>query len=448
MKRILTFLFLLLFSAKVALGQGLTVEAPSVVAMDETFRLVFTSDGKMSDFNWPGSDDFNVVWGPQKGTSSSVSIINGKRTSTHKETVTYLLQAKGEGRFTIPVATATIDKQQYSTRSVTIEVVGSQQERQTQDQQADTQQSQSDSKVQSASSDDIFLRLTLNKRNVVKGEPIIATLKLYTRVDIASFEDVKFPTFNGFWSREIDTPQNITFNRENLDGTIYNAALLRRYMLIPQQTGNINIESAEMICVVRVRASTTGPRSIFDDFFDNFQTVRKRLYTPEITVTVKALPSAPASFGGGVGDFKISASLSKDSLTAHEAASLTITISGTGNISMLEAPKFEFPSDFELYDVKTTEKVSYDGTSGSKTFEFPFIPRSHGDFEIAPIEYSFYDLSSKQYRTLNTGALPVKVGRGSGIEDGGVVMPGVTRQSVKNLAEDIRYIATGTPSEG
>lgn len=447
MKRTLTFLFLLFLSAKVAFGQGLTVEAPSVVAMDETFRIVFTSDGKMSDFNWPGSDDFNVVWGPQKGTSSSVSIINGKRTSTHNETVTYLLQAKGVGNFTIPVATATIEKQQYSTRSVTIEVVGSQQERQSQnqDQQANAQQSRSDSRMQSASSDDIFLRLTLNKRNVVKGEPIIATLKLYTKVDIASFEDVKFPTFNGFWSREIDTPQNIEFNRENLDGTIYNAALLRRYMLIPQQTGKINIESAEIICVVRIRAGTTGPRSIFDDFFDNFQTVRKRLFTPETTVTVNALPSAPASFGGGVGDFKISSSLSKDSLVAHEAASLMVTISGTGNISMLEAPKVEFPSDFELYDVKTTEKVSYDGTSGSKTFEYPFIPRSHGDFEIAPIEYSYYDLSGKQYRTINTGALTVKVGRGSGIDNGGVVMPGVTRQSVKNLAEDIRYISTGAP---
>lgn len=230
MKRTLTFLFILLVSAKATFGQGLTVEAPGVVAMDETFRLVFTSDGKMSDFNWPGSEDFNVVWGPQKGTSSSVSIINGKRTSTHNETVTYLLQAKGEGRFTIPVATATIDKQQYSTRSVIIEVVGSQQERQSQSQsqQTTTQQSQSDSRVQSASSDDIFLRLTLNKRNVVKGEPIIATLKLYTKVDIASFEDVKFPTFNGFWSKEVDTPQNIEFNRENVDGTIYNAALLRR----------------------------------------------------------------------------------------------------------------------------------------------------------------------------------------------------------------------------
>jgi len=447
MKRTLTFLFILLVSAKATFGQGLTVEAPGVVAMDETFRLVFTSDGKMSDFNWPGSEDFNVVWGPQKGTSSSVSIINGKRTSTHNETVTYLLQAKGEGRFTIPVATATIDKQQYSTRSVIIEVVGSQQERQSQSQsqQTTTQQSQSDSRVQSASSDDIFLRLTLNKRNVVKGEPIIATLKLYTKVDIASFEDVKFPTFNGFWSKEVDTPQNIEFNRENVDGTIYNAALLRRYMLIPQQTGKIKIESAEMVCVVRIRAGTTGPRSIFDDFFDNFQTVRKRLFSPETTITVNALPTAPASFGGGVGDFKISTSLSKDSLTAHEAASLTVTISGTGNISMLEAPKVEFPSDFELYDVKTTEKVSYDGTSGSKTFEYPFIPRSHGDFEIAPIEYSFYDLSGKRYKTLNTGTLSVKVGRGSGIDNGGVVMPGVNRQSVKNLAEDIRYISTGAP---
>lgn len=447
MKRILTFLFLLLASATAAFSQGLTVEAPGVVAMDETFRIVFTSEGKMSDFDWPGSDDFNIVWGPQKGTSSSVSIINGKRTSTHKETVTYLLQAKGEGSFTLPAATANIDKQQYSTRSITIEVVGSQQERQShnQNQQTDTEQSQRESRVQSASSDDIFIRLTLNKRNVVKGEPIIATLKLYTKVDIVNFEDVKFPTFNGFWSREIDTPQNIQFNRENVDGTIYNAALLRRYMLIPQQTGNIKIEPAEMISVIRIRATTTGPRSIFDDFFDNFQTVRRRLSTPEITVTVKALPAAPASFGGGVGDFKISASLSKDSLTAHEAASLTITISGNGNISMLEAPKVEFPSDFELYDVKTSEKVSHDGTSGSRTFEFPFIPRSHGDFEIAPIEYSFYDLSGKQYRTLNTGPLSVKVGRGSGIDNGGVVMPGVTRQSVKNLAEDIRYIATGSP---
>ena len=105
-----------------------------MVAMDETFRIVFTSEGKMSDFDWPGSDDFNIVWGAAKGTSSSVSIINGKRTSTHKETVTYLLQAKGEGSFTLPAATANIDKQQYSTRSITIEVVGSQQERQSHNQ--------------------------------------------------------------------------------------------------------------------------------------------------------------------------------------------------------------------------------------------------------------------------------------------------------------------------
>ena len=90
MKRILT--WLLCFSALTATAQTLKVEGPGVVSLDETFRIVFTADGKMSDFEWPGTDDFDVVWGPQKGSMSSTSIVNGKRTSSHQETVTYLLQ--------------------------------------------------------------------------------------------------------------------------------------------------------------------------------------------------------------------------------------------------------------------------------------------------------------------------------------------------------------------
>ena len=452
MKRILA--ILTLFSALTSAAQTLKLEGPRVVSIDETFRVVFTADGRMSDFNWPGTDDFDVVWGPQKGSMSSTNIVNGKRTSSHQETVTYLLQPRRAGTFTLAGATAKVDKTEVSSSSLQIEVVAGQQSAAQQGSQQGGSQSggnvQQDNRrddpatTGTVSGEDIFIRLALSKTNVVKGEPITATLKLYTRTDISGIEDIKFPTFNGFWSKETVSVSNLEFNRENVKGNIYNSALLRQWVLIPQQSGKLSIEPAEMVCQIRVRTSGGGGRSIFDDFFDQYQTIRKRISTPTLTVSVRDLPAgAPASFAGGVGDFKISAKLSKNGIKSNEAASLIVTISGNGNLSMLEAPKVNFPPDFEVYDLKTTDKTSASGTSGSKTFEFPFIPRSHGDFVIPSIEYSFYDYAHGKYVTTSTGDIAVTVEKGEEIAGGGVAVAGSNRQGVRSLAEDIRYIALG-----
>jgi len=457
MKRLLTMSMLL--CALTGAAQTLKVEGPGVVSLDETFRIVFTADARMSDFDWPGTDDFDVVWGPQKGSMSSTSFVNGKRTSTHQETVTYLLQPRRTGTFTIAAATAKVDRQEVSSSTLKIEVVASQQQAQPQQQGGGTQQSQpQQSQPQqtqpnpgndaattgTVSNQDLFLRLTLNKANVVKGEPVTATLKIYTRADITAFEDIKFPTFNGFWSKETVTVNNLEFNRENVNGVIYNSALIRQWVLIPQQSGKLSIDPAEMVCQVRVRTSGGSPLSIFDDFFDQYQTIRKRISTPTLAVNVRDLPAgAPASFGGGVGDFKISAKLSKDGIKSNEAASLIVTISGNGNLSMLQAPKVDFPPDFEVYDLKTTDKTSASGTNGSKTFEYPFIPRSHGDFVIPSIEYGYYDIAHGKYATTATGDIAVTIEKGEEIAGGGVAVAGSNRQSVRSLAEDIRYIALG-----
>ena len=455
-KRILT--LLMLCGALTATAQTLKVEGPGVVSQDETFRIVFTADDKLSDFEWPGTDDFDVVWGPQKGSMSSTSIVNGKRTSVHQETVTYVLQPKHTGTFTLAAATATVGKQSVSSSPLKIEVVagqgnqgnaagnsGGNQGQQSQQQGNQGNVQQNDPAVTgTVSNQDIFLRLSLGKTRAVKGEPITATLKIYTRADITGFEDIKFPTFNGFWSKETVTVNNLEFKRENVGGTIYNAALIRQWVLIPQQSGTLSIDPAEMVCQVRVRTSTGSPLSIFDDFFDQYQTIRKRISTPTLNVTVQDLPAgAPASFKGGVGDFKITAKMSKDDLKSNEAGSLLVTISGNGNLSMLEAPKVDFPPDFEVYDIKSTDKTSASGTSGSKTFEYPFIPRSHGDFVIPSIEYSYYDNAHGKYVTTSTGDIPVTVEKGEEISGGGIAVAGSNRQSVRSLREDVRYIALG-----
>ena len=449
--------FLLTAIFQMSAQNVIRVEAPDVVAVNEQFNVTFIIEGEKSpsDFQWSSGDDFQLVWGPQKGSSSSIQIINGKRSSSHQTTFTYILIPKATGTFQLPAATSLLSGDRISSTQASIQVVsdGASSSRSSGKNGGKSSGGGQTSSTGSGeiSSNDLFMRLSLSRTEVVIGEPITATLKIYQRANVVGFENAKFPTFNGFWSQETYVPNNIEFKRESLDDKIYNTAVLRTYVLIPQQSGTITIDPAELVCLVNIRTAPSTSNSLFDSFFqDEYRTIRKRVTTPAVKVKVNPLPAGqPASFGGGVGNFGISARLTTDNLKTHDAASLVITVSGRGNVALLEEPKVNFPPDFEVYDTKTTENTdkSNGGTSGSKSFEYPFIPRSHGDFTIDPVEYSYYDVNAGKYVTLRTEPLHVKVAKGKGGDSTPVttVNSGVERKDVKSLADDIRFIFTGKP---
>lgn len=437
---------LLAVSAVVLQAQtSIQVQTHNVVAADEHFNVTFIieGEGKITDFNWAPGEDFQLLWGPQQGRSSSVQIINGKTTKSVQTTYSYLLRPQKPGKFTIPMATAKVKGNEITSRPVTIEVVASG----ASSQQPAQQQSQQSKPRQSAGvgDNDIFLTLNLSRTNVVVGEPITATIKLWQRVNIAGFESAEFPDFDGFWSQEIEAPNNIEFTREAYEGQIYNSALLRKFVLIPQQQGSVTISPAELVCLVNVRVSSGG-NSIFDGFFDDYTTIRKKVVSKPVTVRVSPLPAgAPASFGGGVGKFSMSARISKDSLKTHEAASFIVTVSGTGNISLLDAPKVVLPPDMELYDTKVSEKIDKGGRNGSKTYEYPFIPRSYGDFTIEPVKYSYYDIDAGKYVTLETSPISLHIAKGKDAENVGTVVSSINQKDVRSLGSDIRFINTKAP---
>ena len=449
MKRLTTILIAALVSLAALAQTTIKVQAPNLVGLNEQFNVTFIISGEHapSDFSWDPGSDFQLVWGPQKGTSSSISIVNGKRTTSSQTTYTYVLMPRSTGRFQIAAAEATVKGDRLTSSRPTIEVVsdGAAAGAQGQGggQQAQSQGSQgggSASGSAQVSGEDMFLRLSLSKRSAMVGETITATLKLYQRVNIAGFEDVRFPSFIGFWSQEVQAPSTIEFHRENVGDKIYNAAVLRSWNLVPQRAGEVTIDAAELVCLVNVRTQRAPTGSIFDSFFqDDYQTIRKRVSTSPVTVHVSGLPAgAPASFGGGVGSFKMSAALTRDSLKTHDAASLRVTVTGTGNTSLLEAPKIAFPPDFEVYDTKISD------VSGGKAFEYPFIPRSYGDFVIGPVEYSYYDISSHKYVTLRSEPMPIRVEKSNdaAASGGGQLVQGVNRRDVRDVGSDIRFIAT------
>ncbi len=454
MKRLFAILTGLMGSLAVWAQSDIRVEVHNIVELSERFNLVFVVEGEQapSDFEWDAGDDVTVVWGPQKGTSRSVQMINGKTTRSSQTSYTYILQARKTGSLTIRPAVAKVKGDEIRSKAVTIQVVddGSSSGGGSSSQSAPQGGggSQSSAQTAAAGNADIFMRLNLSRTSVVVGEPISATLKIYHRANLVGFENARFPSFNGFWSQEVESPANIEFQREQVNGTMYNSAVLRRWVIIPQKAGDQNVDPAEIVCLVNVQQRrSTG--SIFDDFFgSDYVTTRQRVSTKAATIHVSALPSgAPASFGGGVGEFQVQAHLSKDSLKTHDAASLLVTVSGKGNVALLEAPKVNFPPDFEVYDVKTTVNTDKSGTSGSKTFEYPFIPRSPGQFEIGPVQYSFYDVKQRKYHTATTAVMPLSVARSASAtsiaQDQGSTLV-VDRKGVKNLGEDIRFIRTKT----
>jgi tetratricopeptide (TPR) repeat protein len=432
-----------------ALAQStIQVEVHNIVELQERFNVVFVVEGEHapSEFTWEAGEDFNVVWGPQRGTSTSVQIINGKTTRSSQTSYTYILQAKSTGTFTIQPATAKVKGEVISSKPVSVQVVSG--NTSSQQQGASAQGEEETSARSTTSGSDIFMRLTLSRSSVVVGEPVTATLKIYNNANLVGFENARFPAFKGFWSQE-DVPANIEFQREQVNGTLYKSAVLRRWVIIPQKSGEMTIDPAEVVCLVNVQRRRSGSGSVFDEFFGtDYATVRERVSTKPATLHVAPLPSgAPASFSGGVGQFSIQTRLSKDSLRTHDAASLLVTVSGKGNIALVEAPKISFPPDFEVYDVKTSVNTDKNGTSGSKTFEYPFIPRSHGEFSVGPVEYAYYDVSKRRYAVATAPALPLKVARSAAASvaapDGSPALV-TDRKGVKNLGEDIRFIRTKT----
>jgi len=443
MRKALFIFILSFFNILTAAAQDIsfTVSAPRVVGVGETFRVTFTANANYDNFTSPEFTGLSVIAGPSRSTSQVVNMINNQVTHSLTISETFIVRAAAEGKASIGAAKITANGKVYQTQPVSIDVVKDAPAQQGQQQQ---QQQRGNTNQPTAEETDVFVRILFNKSQVVRGEYLTATIKLYTRqMNIAGFENIKFPTFNGFWSQEIESPQQLQFQRETIDGKIYNTAVVRRYVLFPQQTGTIKVEPFEITCVLQVRGNAQ-PRSFFDSFFDTPQNIRKHIASPTASIEVNRLPDgAPASFKGAVGsNFQMDARFNRDSIQANDAVNLTVRISGEGNVKLIDAPQVNFPPHFETYDMKITDntRASGSGISGSKSFEYPIIPRSEGSFDIPAVEFSYYDIHKKQYITLRSKDLRLGVSKDPNA--GAALMnQGFSRQ-VKSLSSDILYIKT------
>lgn len=405
------------------------------VQVGETFQISFTvEDGNMSNFQPPKFDNFNLMGGPNQSTN--MQYINGSM--SRSVSYSYYLQAKKEGTFTIGSAQAKISGNTMKTNSVNVTVGksangGSGGQSKTIDQQI---------------KENVFIRVIISDDEVYQGEQLTVTYKLYQNANIHNITISKLPSFNGFWSQEIELPQNNQFQPEVYKGKRYSSVVVKKYVLFPQTFGEMDIDPMNIEAYARIQVQSNR-RGFFDDFFGSYKDIPFEIESPTLKINVKPLPEGkPSSFSGLTGKFDMDVSLDKTSTETDDPITMKVKISGKGNLKMLEAPRPDLPRDFEVFDPKIKERSSKSSNtvSGYKQYDYLLIPRRPGTFKIPPMKFSYFDTEQEKYVELSSKEYEVAVtGEASTVSSPQI--GNISKEEVELLGEDIRHIKSDTVLE-
>jgi hypothetical protein len=423
----------------------------SKVALNNQFQVTYTlTGGSASQFSKPAFTGFNASV-PATGFSNSTSITydkNGDRVSNSVQeyTWTYTLKPKAIGTYTIDAAKAYVNGAWISSNTLSVEVTASTSTASTNNNTSNNTNSSNSATTSTTSSkatdEDFFIIAYVDNASPYEGEQIILTYKIYMNIkrynDFSIYGVEKNPLYTGFWSEEMTQVDNKAIESTETIGNIkYNVTEIRKLTLFPEKTGTLSIDPMSLKCLVYFfTLQRLG--------FVNIQILSNSNITitsNSLSIDVKELPTAdkPSEFNGSVGSFTFDAELDKTELKTNEAANLTFTIKGSGNLSMAELPDMDFPADLETYDPDINENIAATvaGVSGSKTFSYLIIPRVAGSFIIKPVKFCYYDLTKKSYITLESPEFTLNVEKGSG-DDASV--SSVNKEDIKYLNSDIHYI--------
>ncbi len=410
------------------------------VVVGEQFQVSYELSGDGKNFEAPNFVNFEIVSGPFHSTSSSIQIINGSASKTTTLTYSYYLRALKEGEFTIPAATITVNKKKVKSTTATVTV-------------SKNSNVASGSSTSAGTGNEVFLEAMPNKRTAYLGEQIMLTYKIYYNLPISNLSISKAPSYSGFWTKDVTDNNGVLQQSSTVkNGQEYHVATIQEIVLIPQKAGSLTIDPLDITCVAQIRTERQRQQGYdpFENFFgdimgSSYTNVKKDMKSQPIDIVVKPLPVAdkPASFKGAVGQFTFTSRIDKTEMKSNDAFTITYTVSGKGNIDLLDIPRPVFPPDFEVYDPKitTNSKNNSYGISGTKTAEYVVIPRVSGDFPISPMEFSYFDPTKGKYTTLMSDGYELHVERSANEGNTGIIYAG-GQEAIKVVGNDISHIKT------
>lgn len=401
------------------MSQSFKTQAPSSVGQQESFRVQYVlSTDDASDFHCPSSADFEILAGPSTSTFSSTQWVNGKHSSSSSITFTYILQARRTGRLNLPRASVRVGGKVLTAPPAAVNVTaGGRSSKQPQSTTSPANgREEYTSSARSVGQRDLFVRCITSKTNLFEQEPVSVTYKVYARAGVALSNVLPHnkPEMKGFWTQEVELPSNLQPSFETIDGATYRVYTFMQYVAFPQQSGTLTLPPLMTECSVIQNDSRIDP---LDAFFNGGGSLSTKVTrsSSAVNFNVRPLPTPrPAGFSGAVGTLNAEGKLLTPSPATNDIATYRITISGQGNMKLIQAPTVTFPKSFDTFDPKTEDAthLTYGSIAGKITFDYTFVPRQEGDFQIPATPFIFFDISTGTYRTITIPATTLHVKKG------------------------------------
>ena len=383
------------------------------LGINERLRVDFTMNTDGDNFEPPSFENFTVVGGPSQSINNSW--INGVR--SFSKSYSYFLAPKKRGEFTIGQATIEIDGKTYKTLPVKITVTAA----------IDKPKDPNDPNY--IASEKIHLVAEISNGNPYLNEAITVVYKLYVaqNTGVRNWREIDSPRYNDFWSQNIDV-KGIDIKQGTYNGEDYRYVVLRKTVLYPQKTGKLTIEPLSLDITVEI------PSNRRDVFGRSMSTVNRTVASRNRVINVKPLPEngKPENFSGAVGSFDFKVTTNKESLKATEALELKVSVSGKGNLKLFRLPKPTLPSALEVYEPEHSEKVNTrtSGMQGTISDSYTVVPNFQGSYPIPKVSFSYFDLKTKQYKTLTSERLIIEVNEGPQSTGSTNNTPGVLTENI------------------
>lgn len=424
-KNISLIVLFLVTTAATAQVQFEAKASKTTLGINERLRIDFEMNRDGDNFNPPDFDNFTVIAGPNQ--SISQSWLNGER--SYSKIYSYYLAPTKTGTFSIGQAEITIEGQVYKTIPIKIKVTS-----------AVNEPTDGDNSELTAS-ENLHLVAEISETNPYINEAITVVYKLYVSPDVSvsNWRQMDNPTYRDFWSQNIDI-RRLQVQTGEYNGEPYRFVVLRKTILYPQKTGELDIEPLTLSVEVEV---PTDRRTIFGTRL--YTTVDKTIAAGNKTIRVKPLPQEgkPAGFTGAVGrnlDFSIS--VNKNELNASEALEAKVQVNGNGNLKLFDLPALEVPASMEVYEPEYSEDVqtNLNGMYGNISNTYTIVPQTEGKYPIPALSFSYFDLNSESYRSLTSEEIIIDVNPdpNAGLSSGG--NDGAGRVNAGSPGNQFRYI--------
>lgn len=237
--------------------------------------------------------------------------------------------------------------------------------------------------------DHFFIVAQSSKDSYYIGEPIFITYKLYFNVGFSSPQLNNIPNNSNFISKNFDLEQEQEERIESYQGKNYRTIAIKKAILYGFKTGTFDV----------------GDMSItaFVDYFG-----KANANTKKKSITIKPLPPTQQTFHGGVGQFAISTQYDKINASTNDPITLTITITGNGNIEAVSPPDISWPQGISVSE-PTSEIIPdpSDVSINQKKYTYFITADSDTSVTIPAANWTYFDLNSNAYKTLSLAEQPI-----------------------------------------